>query len=139
MFGDDLTDRQLIDLTEQLDPSAMRPHEDKFLHNIQNSIALSPKQRSWLLSILETHGVLEVPVGGRVAQKQTRPEPPPRETKLTGFSQPRVAHALPPGRLGGVPAAATRSPTFNEALDEIDPCQGGGYGADPLDPYEPDF
>ena len=135
MFGDDLPDRVLIDLTERLEPSTMRSHEDKFLRQIQNNTTLSPKQRSWLLSILETHGVLKAPPAGRARPPQ--PPPPPRETRLVGFPEPVLAG--PPRRLGGTPAAATRSQTFDEALDEIDPCQGSLFGPGAFEPYEPDF
>ena len=136
MFGESLPDRVLIDLTERLEPLAMKPHEDKFLRNIQNNLTLSPKQRSWLLSILETHGVLAAPPAGRARPPQP-PPPPPRETRLVGFPEPVLAG--PPRRLGGIPAVATRSPTFEQALDEIDPCQGSLFGPGAFDPYEPDF
>lgn len=96
MVANDCTDRELIDLTEHLDPARMRSNEDQFLRDIQNRQTLTPKQRSWLESILEKHGVLEQDPHGLKGRTRAALQ----DLRAAGWTP---TQRQPPARLGGTP------------------------------------
>lgn len=109
MVASECTDRQLIELTERLDPQRMRPNEDQFLRSIQTRDFLTPKQLSWLESILEKHGVLDVdPNGARGRTKQAV-----NGLRAAGW-RPQPALPAAPTRLGGTPDFVLRERAASE-------------------------